>query len=140
MYHPQMSSTVVLVKEGTYASSNVSTLRSENFVHCVAIILRGTIGSLLIHNHPGRTVFPSPKETELRIGKVSRAICVLGPNHMSLGTIHFLATLDLKHVDYYESTEHKFAIEYNHETDLLKTDLHSIPWSTLSTRNFMIDF
>lgn len=81
----------VVVGEGNFAFGE--RLMSRRFVHCVAIVLRGERGALLVHNQPLQTTFPTPDEVRAAIGDVTCGACILGRHHLSRGTIHFLATL-----------------------------------------------
>lgn len=88
----EIDKNVTIVLEGAYDSGN-GILYSKNFVHCVCLILKGTKASMMIHNQPLRTKFPTKQEVYNQIGDITGGICIVSKHQQSLGTIHFLADI-----------------------------------------------
>jgi peptidoglycan/xylan/chitin deacetylase (PgdA/CDA1 family) len=121
---------IVKVQAGTYAFGlSTQVLVSHRFVHCVAIVLRGERGSLLVHSQPVQTTFPAPDEVERAIGRVLCGVVVLGRHAISRGTIHFLATLNVPlpsdAIPYLALDDvDAFSVTYDHLTDTLTVFKH----------------
>ena len=122
--------TAVEVKQGSFNCNN-KMIKSYKFVHCVAILLRGDKSTMLIHNQPLRTIFPTKLEIQQGIGQFVSGKCILGKFHQSRGTIHFLTEVELPvpndktpnsndAIPYVYLPYDAFDIHYDHEENILQ--------------------